>query len=88
VISSIKTSGARVMDPYMMGMSSIVFMVFDRGMQTSYIDYKQLKEKNEKMTEEDHQVEKKLIQRIEEQGQQDKDELEKFLKGKKSEHFK
>lgn len=57
------------MDPYMMGMSGIVFMVFDRGMQTSYIEYKQLKEKNEKMTEEDHKAEENLIKRIEEQGQ-------------------
>jgi hypothetical protein len=38
------------MDPYMMGMSAILFMVLDRGMQASYFDYKQLKEKNATMT--------------------------------------
>lgn len=64
IISCIKAGGARVMDPYMMGMSGLIFMMFDRGMYGSYQEYKQAKEKSQKMTEEDHQKEKSLLERI------------------------
>lgn len=88
IVSCIKSSGARVMDPYLMGMSGLVFMLFDRGMYTSYQEFKQAKERGEKMTQEDHDNERNLLERIEKQSEEDKDQLEKFVRGEKSQYFK
>ena len=64
IIECIKKSGARVMDPYLMGMSGLVFMLFDKGMYGAYQDVKQAKEKSMKMTEDDHEKERQLLERI------------------------
>ena len=88
MINCIKNSGSRVMDPYMMGMSSMVFMVLDRGMFASYVEFAENRQREETMTVEDHDKEKKLAERIQEWGEKDRESLGRFVGREKSQQMK